>query len=197
MNYLAHAFLSPDHSDILTGNIICDMVKGNLRKEVSENFSSGMSLHHFIDDWTDRNPLVIEMVNILTMEFGRYSSVFLDIFMDYLLCRNWGNFSNLSIENFRSKTYQLLFPSIPLLPNVIANKLTNMIQHDWLSVYSSISGINSVFLRMQNRIGYDNRSVNPGDWLESYEKQLTPLFNKFFDEIVFTVKQNHANIYTK
>ena len=56
MNYLAHAYLSFGHKEVLTGNMISDFVKGKARFQYPEGIQKGIMLHRAIDDFTDTHP---------------------------------------------------------------------------------------------------------------------------------------------
>ena len=56
MNFLAHAYLSFDYTDILLGNMISDYVKGKKKFEYPPEIQSGIMLHRMIDEFTDNHP---------------------------------------------------------------------------------------------------------------------------------------------
>ena len=53
MNYLAHAYFSFNHTDILTGNMISDFVKGKKKYDYPPGIQKGIALHREIDEFTD------------------------------------------------------------------------------------------------------------------------------------------------
>ena len=53
MNYLAHAFLSFRHPEILVGNMISDFVKGRKKDNYEDLVQKGIMLHRSIDSFTD------------------------------------------------------------------------------------------------------------------------------------------------
>ena len=60
MNFLAHAYLSFNHPDILVGNMISDFVKGSARFSYPEGVQKGIRIHRDIDRFTDFHPAVKE-----------------------------------------------------------------------------------------------------------------------------------------
>ena len=64
MNFLAHAYLSFDHNDILVGNMISDFVKGNKKDLFSVNIQKGIVLHRAIDAFTDQHKATSSIKNI-------------------------------------------------------------------------------------------------------------------------------------
>lgn len=61
MNYLAHAYFSFDHPQILTGNMISDFVKGRKQYDYPESIQQGIRLHRAIDAFTDEHPVTREL----------------------------------------------------------------------------------------------------------------------------------------
>ena len=57
MNFLAHAILSFNDPDILTGNMISDHVKGKSQYDFSPGIQKGIRLHRAIDRFTDLHPV--------------------------------------------------------------------------------------------------------------------------------------------
>jgi acyl carrier protein phosphodiesterase len=57
MNFLAHAFLSFNDKDLLTGNMISDFVKGKKRYDYPISIQKGITLHRAIDEFTDCHPV--------------------------------------------------------------------------------------------------------------------------------------------
>ena len=56
MNYLAHAYLSFNHPEIVVGNMISDFVKGKKKFDYSEGIQKGITFHRAIDEFTDSHP---------------------------------------------------------------------------------------------------------------------------------------------
>ncbi len=93
VNYLAHAFLSGDDEEVLTGNLIADFVKGPFEDKYSAGVCRGIVLHRKIDRFTDTHPLFLQSVDRVRGEFRHYGIVLIDIFYDHLLGRNFDRFS--------------------------------------------------------------------------------------------------------
>ena len=85
MNFLAHLVLSPKETDYITGNIVADFLKGSDRKFVSKGFQSGISMHRFVDKFTDTHVLVKTSKDKLKNHFRLLSGVFIDVFYDHFL----------------------------------------------------------------------------------------------------------------
>ncbi len=184
MNYLAHAFLSSEDNYILTGNIVTDMIKGNLRKEVNPIFSKGIELHHAIDLYTDSHPIVKEIIGLIQPRFYKYSPVVNDIYMDYLLVKHWSEFSDIKVEEFIESVFLRLTQVIELLPKPIFDRIYNMIHHKWLLTYRTIEGIEYVFERMKYRLTIKEIFYKAGEWLADNASSYEGRFIEFMHEIV-------------
>ena len=194
MNYLAHAFLSPDDPYILTGNVVTDMLKGPARNEIDSRFLHGIALHRFIDSYTDQHEVVQSFKHLLYPRFKKYAPVVSDIFMDYLLVRNWTKYSDEDLQVFIQKTYDSMSSVIEELPEKIYLRLNNMITHDWLNAYMTTSSVNNVFDRMEYKVSDTAVMKNGGDWLEENFEEVNELFLQFFPDLIQIVAQHQ---YTK
>lgn len=194
MNYLAHAFLSPNDPYILTGNVVTDMLKGPARKEVDIRFDPGIILHKAIDRFTDGHEIVNEFKHMLYPRFKKYAPVVSDIFMDYLLVRNWNKYSGEDIQLFIQRAYDLMTSVLEELPETIEYRLGNMINHNWLQAYMTPQSINEVFDRMEYKVTDTEIMKHGGDWLEENFEEVNMLFLRFFPDLVEFVKQD---LYTK
>jgi acyl carrier protein phosphodiesterase len=64
MNYLAHAYLSFKHEDILLGNLISDFVKGKKKFDYPLLIQKGITLHRNIDTFILKNLWVYTQVRL-------------------------------------------------------------------------------------------------------------------------------------
>lgn len=192
MNYCAHAFLSPDDPFIVSGNLVTDMLKGNVRQTIDRRFTVGIQLHREIDIFTDQHASVIAMKKKMLLRFGRYTPVASDIFMDYLLYKNWNRYTDTPFQTFKTDVYQRLRSVVDLLPQEVSHRLGNMIDHDWLQVYTSREGINEVFDRMFFRLTKPEILSKGGDWLLDHVDLLESDFFIFFDAIRLHLKNQFS-----
>ena len=194
MNYLAHAFLSPNDPHILTGNVVTDMLKGPVRNEIDIRFLDGIALHRFIDKYTDEHPVNGTFKHLLYRRFKKYSPVVSDVFMDYLLVRNWSKYKEVDIQLFIQNIYDQMSSVIKELPEEINLRLNNMIQRDWLNAYMTIDSVNMVFDRMQHKVTDTEIMKRGADWLHENFEEVNELFLQFFPDLIQIV---HQYQYTK
>src|ERR1700741_1079613 len=94
MNYLAHAYLSFNNSDILTGNMINDYVKGKKKFDYTEGIQKGMTLHRAIDTFTDEHPAIKKAKEFFKADYRLYAGAFVDIVLDHFLAKDENEFED-------------------------------------------------------------------------------------------------------
>ena len=107
MNFLAHAYLSFQHPEILVGNMISDFVKGRKRLDYSQGIQQGILLHRQIDAFTEMHPATKEARKFLRPAVGLYSGAFVDVAYDHFLANDQNDFPIL--HEHCSETYRVLF----------------------------------------------------------------------------------------
>src|SRR5688500_510452 len=141
MNFLAHAYLSFDDPDILTGNMISDFVKGAARFSFSPRVQQGIQLHRAIDEYTDAHPVSRRGRKLFRAHYRLYSAPIIDIIYDHFLARDESIFSEASLERFTGSVYAHLERSADGLPAHFLPVLTYMKSENWLYHYRQRSGM--------------------------------------------------------
>lgn len=183
MNFLAHAYLSFGHEDILVGNFAADFIKGKDFKEFSKGIQLGIILHREIDTFTDTHPLVKTAQSYLRPRFRHYSSVITDIFFDHFLAKNWGNFSKTSLELFVQNTYYLLEKHLKDLPISFGEMYYWMKTQNWLVNYREIEGIQRTLNGMTKRASFDSKMNESVEILLEKEREFELIFFAFFRDL--------------
>ena len=80
MNFLAHLYLSKNHTNILIGNFIADSIRGNQFTHLHPEIQQGIVLHRHIDTYTDAHPIVRKSKRRLHERYGHYDGVIIDLF---------------------------------------------------------------------------------------------------------------------
>src|SRR5450755_4319295 len=115
MNYLAHAFLSFNKTDILAGNIISDFVKGKAKFDYPHGIQKGIHLHRLIDTFTDDHSATAMAKSFFRPQYRLYSGAFTDVVYDHFLARDTKQFEEYGgLEMFSQNIYQLLEINFPL-----------------------------------------------------------------------------------
>jgi acyl carrier protein phosphodiesterase len=190
MNYLAHLYLSGNDADLLLGNFIADHLKGEDRKRLyPEAIKRGIALHRRIDAFTDGHPVVTESKMRVRSSFGKYAPVIVDVFYDHFLAANWERYHAMPLPIYAQQTYDLLQSRFEELPSGAQHMLPFMRQHDWLSGYAHMTGIQRVMGGMSRRSKFESRMHEAPTLLALQYAAFEAEFNRFFPELEAHVAQ--------
>lgn len=189
MNYLAHAYLSFHQEEILVGNFFGDFVKGKMMDQYPTGIRQGILLHREIDKFTDTHPLVRAGQTYLRPKFGHYSTVITDIYFDYFLGRNWGRYSNQSLEIFTKEVYEQISRHENYFPERFGNLFYWMKKDNWLLNYSSIEGIQRSLTGLSKRTRFDSKMEQAHLALLEKEAEFELIFFAFFEDLKTFAKQ--------
>lgn len=183
MNYLAHAYLSFDSSEILVGNMISDFVKGRKKFDYAPGIQNGIMLHRMIDTFTDAHPATKSAISVFKPVVGTYAGAFVDVVYDHFLANDSKIFQGGQLADFAATTYTELVKYEAILPERFQKMLPYMIKQNWLLNYCTDSGTESSFGGVFRRAKY--LEYTPGVYLrfkESYEF-LKGCYNSFFPDV--------------
>ncbi|MEN0046091.1 MAG: ACP phosphodiesterase [Bacteroidota bacterium] len=192
MNYLAHLLLSCEDEELMLGNFLADFVKNRYRDELAPRVLEGIRLHRTIDSFTDRHPLVLQGTRRLYPQHHKYAPVLIDVFYDYLLIENWDSYHYEPFDQFTEHVYAILKARLKEIPLPFRARAYNMVQHDWLSSYTSLEGIRDTFERLKRRVSQPKYLDQSVESLKAHHTLLTQEFNGFFPEVMEVVKENCA-----
>lgn len=184
MNFLAHAVLSFDHSEILVGNMISDFVKGKKQYDFEPSVRCGIALHRAIDIYTDEHPATKAMKSFYKKDYGLYSAVLADVSYDYFLANDENIFPHQDhLKSFTTETYKQLSSFKEILPENFAYAFGYMQQQDWLFHYRSDEGIAKSFAGLQRRATYMNDTDQAMEIFKTNRNEMKLLYQEFFPEI--------------
>ncbi len=152
MNFLAHLVLSPKETDFISGNIAADFLKGPDRKLFSRGVRNGISMHQFVDQFTDTHALVKTSKDRVKNHFRLLSGVLVDVFYDHFLAKDFEHFANISLEEFCEYIYETLEKNISELPPRLQQFVPEMIRENILFSYRKLAGIQTALTRINIRI---------------------------------------------
>jgi acyl carrier protein phosphodiesterase len=160
VNYLAHAYLSFDIPEILTGNLISDFVKGKKKFDYPEGIQKGISLHRAIDSFTDSHDVTRRAKIFFRADYGLYAGALIDVVYDHFLANDPEEFPPGQPEDpdrlaaFAEKTYEQLAAFSSLFPDRFARMFPYMRSGNWLYNYRFKEGIYSSFSGLARRAAY-------------------------------------------
>jgi acyl carrier protein phosphodiesterase len=190
MNYLAHAFLSFNNEPIIVGNFIADHIKLADTQHLPELIRKGVIIHRKIDAFTDSHPLFIKSKRHFYNGFERYSGVLTDIYYDYLLAKNFEQFTDANLKDFTGNIYKILDNHEEFLPDTSKGFLKYVKQNNTFFEYSKLEGIELVLTHLSFRINHGvqlNESIN---LFKENEDKIEKDFLEFMMDLVKEVKKD-------
>jgi len=180
MNFLAHAYLSFNHREILVGNMISDFVKGKKKFDYTKGVQQGIILHRQIDAFTDLHEATKEARSFLKPAVGLYSGAFVDVIYDHFLANDRNEFSDYSLNEHALNTYDVLADNAAILPAVFQQMLPFMKSQNWLYNYKSLTGTENSFNGVVRRATYLSNSKPVFDLFQKNYVALESCYKKFF-----------------
>lgn len=184
MNWLAHVFLSPPSTEFQLGNLLADLVRGDDRAGMPQEFLRGATCHKAIDAFTDTHPIVLRSRARLDTRFRRFSGVLIDVFYDYLLAQQWSRYSPEPLDAFTSNFYLAAKARQLVLPSDARATLDRIITHDLLGQYQRLEGVENSLRRVsayiQQRWRRDYALHTSVSELVRHERELGADFAEFF-----------------
>lgn len=180
MNFLAHAYLSFNHPEILVGNMISDFVKGKKKFEYSQGIQHGIFLHRLIDQYTDDHDATKEARKFLKPAVGLYSGAFADVVYDHFLANDLNEFTDASLQQHAIKTYSILTEANDVLPIKFQTMLPYMKAQNWLYNYKSLTGTQNSFGGVVRRASYLYSSTEVFDLFQKHYTSLQTCYTAFF-----------------
>ena len=183
MNYLAHAFLSFGEPQILTGNMISDFVKGKQKFNYDKGIQNGITLHRFIDSFTDIHAATRHAKQYFKPAVGLYAGAFTDIAYDHFLAMDEAQHTPQELLKFTDKTYNTLDAFTGIMPEKFARMFPYMKSQNWLYNYKTIKGIENSFGGLVRRAVYLNNSEAAFDAFIKHYNELKECYQVFFPEL--------------
>lgn len=183
MNYLAHAYLSFEHPEILVGNMISDDVKGRKQYDYPTGIQLGIRLHREIDNYTDRHPVTRDAKQWLKPAVGAYAGAFIDVVYDHFLALDPAEMEPGSWDIFTREVYRQLADRQEWLPAGFARMLPYMTTQNWLYNYRFTWGIEKSFQGIARKA---SNPVNAAAAFELFHKHYPTLeeaYGQFFPDV--------------
>jgi acyl carrier protein phosphodiesterase len=184
MNYLAHAHLSFDQPEILTGNMISDFVKGKQRFAYHPSVQRGITMHRIIDMFTDSHPEIRAAKTIFRPAYGLYASPIVDVCMDFFLANDPSAFSDpQSLEDFSLNTYLHLEKNLPQLPERFRQLFPSMKANNWLYNYRLEYGIERSLAGLVRRAKFMTDHRPAFDLFIKHQSELKERYDNFYPQL--------------
>ena len=185
MNWLAHVFLSKDHTNFKLGNLLTDASRPEHLNIDNKEFLAGVECHYEIDRFTDSHPLVKESKKIFFSKYRHFSAVLVDIIFDHLLAANWDLYSQQPYRSYVDDFYRELHSKELILHPESEKFVESIWKFDRLGMYDSIDGVGKAFERISSRIKLRTKidiCESVVELRENYQV-LEDKFKEFFPEL--------------
>jgi acyl carrier protein phosphodiesterase len=192
LNYLAHAYLSFGHPEILLGNMISDFVKGRKQYDYPPLVQEGIRLHRQIDAFTDSHPITAAAKRFFKPAVGAYAGPFVDVAFDHFLAVDTMVLSEEEWKHTCEHTYTQLKAQADLFPEKFARIFPYMEGQDWLFNYRHHWGISNSFTGLSRRAAYLTGNEPAMEAFTRHYDELAGLFGKFFPDVK-KMAETHLN----
>ena len=184
MNYLAHLYLAKDSPESLLGSILGDFVKGTIGDRYPLKIKRGIELHRTIDTFTDSHPATRASRNLYSPSRRRFAGIIVDLCYDHFLYRHWPAYTDVALEQFISRVYNILLTHRTALPKRLAAMVPVMVSQDWLGSYQDLGGVEKALSRLSVRV--TNGSQMPGaiEEIKQHYSRLETNFLIFFPDLI-------------
>ncbi len=168
----------------MVGNFLADFIQGRDAKSFPQGIQRGILLHRKIDSFTDNHPLIRQGTRRLRLYHRKYAGVVLDVFLDFLLARNWTAFTDEAFPHFRQRVYETLRRHFAIMPLSVQQRLPAMISGDWLAQYGTWEGLAYALSRLQRRTSKPEQLDHATQHLQTHLPAFEEEFLQFFPQII-------------
>jgi acyl carrier protein phosphodiesterase len=181
MNYLAHAYLSFNHPQILVGNMISDYVKGKKQYDYPALILKGIKLHRSIDNYTDVHYAVLNAKEIFRPHYRLYASPIVDVVFDHFVAKQ--SFTENDLLLFTQQVYHTLDEHKAFLPERFLSFFPHMKEYNWLFNYRHHWGIERSLNGLVRRAAYISDSTTAFNLFQEHFNELEQHFTVFFEDV--------------
>ena len=190
MNYLGHAYLSFGDSEVLTGNMIGDYVKGKLAEaNYPPQIWKGIILHRKIDEFADNHPATRRSKLFFRTDYGLYSGAIMDTLYDHFLANDPKIFaSDKDLLDFSKKIYNQLDSHAINFPETFRQYYPHMVAHNWLYGYRAVKTMERSLTGLARRAKHMPPPQKAYELFIAHYYQLNQSYFELIDDMVPFVK---------
>jgi acyl carrier protein phosphodiesterase len=193
MNYLAHAYLSFNDAEVLTGNLISDFVKGKKRYDFPMGIQRGIQLHRDIDSFTDNHEEVKKAREYFRASYRLYAGAFIDVVFDHFLAAQLNDATDL--KRLTTAYYKQLDEQTHHFPPVFLQMYPHMKTHDWLYHYHLLPAMERSFGGLMRRAAYITEVTTAFTLLNTHYDALNHHFKQFWPSLATYASERLAVLY--
>ena len=188
MNWLAHLFLSEPNAAFRIGNLLPDLARPSALAGLSAEFVRGIHQHRRIDAFTDSHPIVRRSIARVGPEFRRFGGIFVDIFYDHFLSREWATLSRVSLTDFTKEIYASFENHRREIPAEAYGAFEKMKSENWLCTYGDLHGVSTTLGKIGLRLRRPTPLAEGAAILEADYAGFHGDFREFFPELMSHVQ---------
>lgn len=183
MNYLAHAYLTPDDDLLLMGNLWGDLLRPRDYPGLPQAMRRGIDLHRAIDRFTDAHPDVAAMRDLLRPAQGKYTPVVVDVLLDHVLSLQWADHHAEPLEVFCLDQYARVEGHLGLLPEPYQPRVRRMLDNRWLESCATRERMQHTLRMLSMRAAFENSMEDALFAYDRHADAMERLFGNFFAEL--------------
>ena len=187
MNFLAHIALSGENPEVIMGNFCGDYIKGKLDSEKNsvwpDRFLRGVRLHRFIDNFTDTDRALKEMIREIAVFYGRAAPVAADVCFDHFLAVNFRRFYDADLRHYISSFYRLADKYSYLIPPDMHPLASALVENDWLFKYREWETVERTLTSMSRRYSFLSDLSRPPELFRANRAGYERYFLEFYPRL--------------
>ena len=137
------------------------------------------------------NPITRQSKQRIAAKYHKYAGIIIDIFYDHFLASLWDDFSNISLSEFVSRSYDLLKRNYKVLPEAIKRWFPTFLENNWMMAYTTVDGIELVLERMAANTSLPDHSEYAVEVLSNQYETFKKDFLEFFPLIIQFLEEKY------
>lgn len=183
VNHLAHALLGAADDDLMFGGLVADFLRGTLDPSIPRGVRIGVALHRSIDTFTDAHAEVAAARALFDAPYRRYAGIFLDVWFDHLLARDWSRHADVALQDFSQRVQALLAARDADMPPRMRDFAHYMRRNDLPAAYADHAMIGHVFAGLSHRLSRANPLASVVPVIEAQADAVAEHFRAFFPDL--------------
>jgi len=171
---------------MMAGNFFADCVKGRQWQSLPENYAEGVLQHRKIDSYVDQHPITRASKKWLSNDLGLFKGVFLDLYWDHFLCRDFNRLTGMPPVQFVNQAHHTLLAHASVFGTKATHLTQAMIRGNWLLGYAEPSSLQKIFEQMSRRFPYDNPLSRGVEDLLRKQEELHLAFEKLWEDLTLS-----------
>ncbi len=189
MNFLAHTLLGFEDTDLITGQVCGDFVRGSDLSRFPAGVETGIRLHRHLDVFTDSHPALQAVRTTMEDVPYRFSGIVVDVMYDHFLAREWARFSPHTLTRHASAVHSALAIHEPILPERLQRFMTVLQRERILERNVDLSALEQTLGRLSGRSARFAPLAIDVPHLSRLQHQLQSPFESFHPDLLTAARR--------